>query len=227
MQTWKLEWIGQPTIPTRQHIRNSFKAALLRLEPWIQQSLVPALVYGGLGIQGIAQTTFYTFITSNEGLSQLGIRREDPPKLLQAYLDSHKLIRKGTFLELRFGHPDKLIKGTRHWAHGTGLLRIGSWMNWVLKDEIVQNFGFVTRAALPKWMQRRPRLKAPLGGLMLNKDRPIGGGKTAALLGNKGHWEFPNSLKDYYVTWFTQNQAQIAKAIEDRFVIQLQRSLNA
>lgn len=226
MQTFELKFTGTPISVTKKHIKDAFIRTVNHLEPWLKQSLVPALIYGGLGIQGIAQTPFYTFVKSNEGLSQLGIRPEDPPKLLQTYFDSHVIVKRGTFLELRFGDRDKLLKGTPHWANGTGLLRIGSWMEWVLLDRIVSNFGYVPRQALPPNFARKSRLKAPLGGLMLAKDRPISGNKTASFFGSSGRWEFPKSLKDYYIPWFNQNQGIIAKVIEQRFITVLQALIN-
>ena len=182
----------------------------------MKSSLVPALVYGGLGIKGIADTSFYKFVTSPAGLSQLGIRPGDPAALLNAYLYGYKIVRSKTTIELRFGEEKDLIRKTPHWANNTGKLRINSWMTWILTNRIVADYGYVPRPSLPKGLQRRIRLSDPLGGLMLSKGK----------FRSSGRWQFPSVFKDYYVTWFNQNQSEIAKLMDKQFRLFLQVAMN-
>jgi hypothetical protein len=84
------------------------------------------MVFGGFGIQGISQTAFYRFISSADGLSQLGIPATEPPKLLKAYEKTFKVSLNNTMFVMRFGDVAALKMGTPHPAAGTGNLRIGS-----------------------------------------------------------------------------------------------------
>jgi hypothetical protein len=197
-------------------MNNAVKAALLRTETWIQTSLVPALVYGGFGITGIAQTPFYVFISSDEGLSQLGIKPSDPPKLLKAYLNTFKTRRSGTTLQLQFGNIDLLKQATPHPFNKTGKLRIKSWLEWVEDGRTVSHRGYVNRSSLPRFLQKKIRLSAPLGGLML----PKGAYRSS------GFWQFPRGLQDYEIAWLNQNMQRIHAAIEKNFAVNVQRSLN-
>lgn len=74
------------------------------------------MTFGGLGIQGIAQTEFYNFITSETGLSQLGIPSTEPPKLLDAYASKgfKILIKGGRTVVLQFGDVVQLKLATPH-----------------------------------------------------------------------------------------------------------------
>lgn len=178
----------------------------------MQYQLVPALVDGGLGIQGISQTAFYRFITSNDGLSQLGIRPGDPPRLLEAYRKTFKIKMRGNKLELQFGDIRKLKLATPHFASGTGRLRVKSWLEWAV-DGRTEPAGYVPRAALPKGMHRAIRLNPPLGGLML----PRGSFRSS------GMWSLPPFAQVYEFLWFKQNQFAIENAIADALRKILQR----
>ncbi len=168
------------------------------------KQLIPAMVHGGMGIQGIADTPFYKFVSSQEGLSQLGIRPEDPPKLLTAYLQTFKTKRAGNTLTLAFGDERLLKSATPHFASGRGRLKVKSWLEWIVDNRTEQGFGFVTRNAIPKGFQQHIRLAAPLGGLMLPR----------GILRSAGFWQFPSGLMDYEITWFKQNELAIRRSIE-------------
>lgn len=169
----------------------------------MERQLVPALVDGGMGIQGISQTPFYRFITSNEGLSQLGIRPNDPPRLLDAYRKTFKVQRRGNTIELMFGDERKLKMSTPHFASGTGRLKVKSWLEWAV-DGRSEPAGFVSRAELPKNFQGAIRLGSPLGGLMLPR----------GMFRSSGMWSLPPFAQSYEVAWFKQNQRAIENAIE-------------
>lgn len=182
-----------------------------RLKPWIESKLLPAMIHGGLGIQGIAQTNFYKFVTSQQGLSELGIDASQPPKLLAAYRDSFKVIVKGNMLVFKFGDVEALKVGTPHPADGTGKLNIDSWMTWVF-DGRAEPRGFVSRDRIvsstlsttrKKKMESRIRLNAPLGGLMLPKKA----------LDSTGFWKFPTALRNYERRWLTKNAVKIQKLL--------------
>jgi hypothetical protein len=164
------------------------------------------MVFGGLGIEGIQDTNFYRFITSAEGLSQLGIEPSEPPKLLDAYMDSIDAKVSGDVLEIIFGDGAKLKAGTPHPAAGTGHLQVESWMEWII-DKVHVGRGFVERSRLPERTQRSIRLGSPLGGLMLKRGQ----------LGSLGSWEFPSRFINYDVEWLQNNQVNIQNAIIRRF----------
>jgi hypothetical protein len=192
-------------------IVDAWNRALSQLEGWIRQDLLHALIYGGFGIEGIAQTAFYRWVTSSAGLSELGIPPTEPPKLLEAYRASFKIDVKGSSLLFQFGNVASLIKGTPHPADGTGKLKIRSWMRWITSSEggpglPVTDAGFVPRARLNSTSQKSIRLNSPLGGLMLSKGR----------VGSAGTWEADESAKNYDEVWFAKNQDKIAIAINDR-----------
>jgi hypothetical protein len=166
-------------------------------------ALIPAMVHGGLGIQGIEQTDFYRFISSADGLSQLGIDASNPPKLLEAYKNSAFSIEKSNrFIALRFGDVAVLKAATPHPASGTGQLRVASWLEWII-DEKREPAGFVPRENLPASAHRSIRLNNPLGGLMLSRGK----------FGSTGMWRFPSHLMDYEEKWFGDNITAIQTAI--------------
>jgi len=181
----------------------------------MQRQLVPALVDGGLGIQGISQTPFYRFVSSAEGLSQLGIRPSDPPRLLEAYRKTVRVKRRGNIIELMFGDVRMLKLATPHFASGTGRLKVKSWLEWAVDGKSEPGFGYVPRPALPKNLQRNIRLSPPLGGLML----PRGSFRSS------GMWSLPPFAQMYEIAWFQQNQGPIERAIEQALVTILIRQL--
>jgi hypothetical protein len=173
----------------------------------MSHQLIPALVDGGLGIRGISQTPFYVFINSQEGLSQLGIRPQDPPKLLEAYRRMFKVKISGNTIELQFGNVHNLKLATPHFASGTGRLKIKSWLEWIV-DGRTEPFGYVPRASLPKGMHKNIRLSSPLGGLMLK----------AGQFRSSGFWSIPKLALGYDVAWVQQNQPAIERAMEHAIV---------
>lgn len=170
-----------------------------------------------MGIQGISQTPFYRFISSSEGLSQLGIRPGDPQQLLEAYRKTFKVNRSGNRLELKFGNERSLKFATPHHAGGTGRLKIRSWLEWAIDGKTEPGFGFVPRSALPKNLQGSIRLGAPLGGLML----PRGSFRST------GSWSLPKFAQSYDVAWLKQNTSAIERAVGDQLRKILERQLRA
>jgi len=167
----------------RKVVFEAWEMALTDLAKWMEKDLVKALVFGGLGIEGIAQTPFYKFITSAEGLSQLGIEKTEPPRLLRAYeKTAFKVTAHKRVIHLKFGDIVKLKAATPHPANGTGNLQIESWLNWIVDGEPVLGRGFVPRRDIPENVQEKIRLGSPLGGLMLPK---------GALGRSLGSWRFP------------------------------------
>ena len=177
------------------------------------------MVYGGLGIKGIAQTDFYKFITSKQGLSELGIPKSEPPKLLEAYVSTAKVKVTNKSLFLDFGNEALLKIKTPHPASGTGNLRVSSWMEWVL-DGKIEPRGFISRRQITsirggrstKRLTNAIRLRAPLGGLMLH------GGS----LGVPHSWQFPGptqsvGLRDYFRSWLNENRSFITEALLNQF----------
>ena len=215
MSRWKLT-LKTPKIKVEKHVRVAWNATSVSLEVWMRTKLIQAMVHGGMGIQGIAQTPFYRFITSDEGLSQLGIEATEPPKLLKAYETSaFKVIKKGRSLSLQFGDVAALKLATEHPAAGTGNLRIKSWMEWVF-DGVTVGEGFVPRRRLPDKAQGAIRLGGSLGGLML----PRGAFQS------KGLWKFPDALIGYEDDWFRKNISPIQKAILNEAIRQSKKKLS-
>lgn len=173
---------------------------------WIKSDLINAMVYGGQGIDGISQTPFYKFITSDDGLSQLGIEKTEPPKLLTAYATSAFTISHNkSSVELDFGILAKLKMATPHPAAGTGHLQIVSWLEWISESVAVAR-GYVPRNSIPPKVQNAIRLGSPLGGLMLPR----------GALGSIGRWEFPTQYSDYIDKWFAENVNKIQSALVDK-----------
>lgn len=192
---------------TRSFLYKAWNKAIGNLAAWTITDLVPALVYGGLGIKGITSTQFWHYINSNDGLSQLGIRPGDTDSLLKAYIDSFTVRTQGRSLIFRFGDEAELKYGTPHWASGTGKLKVKSWLQWIVDEESVGDGGYVDRNNLPPELQDRPRLDAPLGGLMLPRGR----------FGSRGYWRFDPKLRQYHVDWLQSNMQAIEAAIGNEF----------
>lgn len=213
VKNWELNLI-RPTAAVTVALRLAWADTMRDLHSWMESELVPALVHGGRGIQGIAETPFYKFISSDNGLSQLGIEKTEPPRLLQAYQDSMKVSHNNTMVFLRFGDVARLKLGTPHPANGTGLLQVESWLDWII-DGVNVNSGFVPRTKLPKSAQKNIRISSAPGGLMLPK----------GLFGSTGLWRFPTRYKDYDVRWVANNVGGIEKAITNKAVFLLSQHL--
>lgn len=198
---WKLKLI-RPVDAIELAVNKAWALALQDLERWMQKSLVPALVTGGFGIEGISETQFYRFITSPEGLSQLGIEKADPPKLLEAYRKTFKVSRNNKLLILKFGDVARLKLGTPHPAAGKGNLHVQSWLEFIVDGTEAQS-GFVPRKRLPDNIQKSIRVRSAPGGLMLPR----------GAFGSTGLWRFPSRLQSYETKWFQDNAAKIEKAI--------------
>jgi len=211
---WELK-LSQPNKAIELAVGKAWGEALKDLSSWMQKDLVRAMVRGGLGIQGIEQTNFYRFVSSPEGLSQLGIEKSQPPKLLDAYERTFKVTVSNKEITLRFGDAAKLKLATPHPAAGTGHLNIRSWLEWVV-DDVRVGSGFVPREDLPEQSRKRIRVKTAPGGLML----PRGS------FGSSGLWRFPDRLKDYERDWLNSNLSKIQKAIEDQMTVFLSRRLS-
>jgi hypothetical protein len=189
--------------------------ALKDLQKWIETDLVRAMVYGGLGLQGIADTPFYKFVISPDGLSQLGIEKTEPPKLLAAYERTIKVSRTNNLVKIQFGDMAQLKLATPHPASGTGHLQIESWLEWVTDKKKVQS-GFVPRSRVPKAIQKNIRVKSAPGGLMLPK----------GTFGSTGLWRFPPQLADFEKRWLRANAAKIEKLLQQQSIVFLSKSVS-
>ena len=211
-KNWTLRLI-RPSDAVKVTVNKGWPVALKDLETWMQSDLVRAMVYGGLGIQGIAETPFYKFISSDDGLSQLGIERTEPPKLLRAYLSTIKIVRNSNQVNIKFGDMALLKLATPHPANGTGNLQIESWLEWVFDGKKV-NSGFVPRNNIPTAVQKNIRIKSAPGGLMLSK----------GTFGSTGLWKFPTQLADFERKWLRTNVSTIEKLVQERAIISLKKS---
>lgn len=211
--TWKLRLI-KPEVSIEHAVRAAWTLALGDLREWVAKELVAAMTFGGLGIGGIAQTPFYQFISSNDGLSQLGIGKSQPPQLLRAYERSaFKVVNNNNTLVLYFGDVAKLKVATPHPAAGQGL-QVQSWLEFIV-DDIRIDKGFVPRKDLPRGTRGKIRLRAPLGGLMLPRGR----------FGSSGSWTFPQEFQDYDVKWLQDNVSKIESAILDQMMVFLRKRM--
>ena len=200
---WNLRLI-RPIDSIKVAVNKAWAQALKDLEGWMERDLINALVNGGFGIQGIKETSFYGFISSPEGLSQLGIEKSDPPKLLEAYRRTFKVSKTNTMLVFKFGDTARLKLATPHPYANNGHLHVQSWLEFIV-DGVQAKSGFVPRAKLPKAAQKNIRVKSAPGGLMLPQ------GKA----GSTGAWRFPAQFQKYEVKWFQSNVAKIEKAIQE------------
>jgi len=189
-------------------LANAFRLVLLEFNIWLAKDLKRALIYGGLGIEGITQTSFYQWLTSEDGLSQLGIPADEPPKLLAAYDKTFRVDTRGFTTKFDFGNVYNLLQATPHPANGTGQLKIKSWMSWVIDGKVVPNYGYVPRNKLPnsRKLRQHIRLNDPLGGLMLRANK----------FGSTGHWALPAVVTTYADQWFISNQAKIEAAMQTK-----------
>lgn len=210
---WQLKLI-RPVESVEITVRKGWSRALSNLNEWMRTILVNALVFGGMGIQGISQTEFYKFISSDEGSSQLGITKADPPMLLRAYEKSFKVSKNSNTMIFRFGDIAELKMGTPH-PFATQGLGVTSWLEWIVDDIKVTDAGFVSRSRLPDSLKSLSRLSAPLGGLML----------PAGEFGSTGSWQFPQSLVNYDIKWLKDNIKIIEKSITNKLITLLSAEL--
>lgn len=210
VKSLKLEFLANSKEKIEKALRRGFALALGDMKSWVEGSLIPALVFGGLGIRGLAKTPFYKWISSPEGLSQLGIPPSEPPKLLQSYeQNAFKVSHNNSTLLLHFGDVAQLKLDTAHPATGTGQLQVESWLDWIIDPvEVVDNYGYVERQDLPKNFHKFIRLSSPLGGLMLPADK----------FGSMGQWEFPARYQNYDIAWLKQNENRIINAISKQLI---------
>lgn len=203
-----------PERAIKVRLNNAFNFVLSDLDKWVRRDLVKAMVHGGLGIQGIADTPFYHFISSPRGLSELGIEATEPPKLLQAYENTITVKREGLQLEIKFGDLARLKTATPHPAAGTGHLNVESWLEWIVDGTTVGR-GFVPRQKLPERVDKYVRLGSPLGGLMLPRGQ----------LGSMGLWRFPGRFKNYDEKWLRDNLSHIEDVIINQLTVFLARRI--
>jgi len=211
---WQLNLI-RPTEAVTLAVNQGWAEALQDLARWMESDLIHAMVFGGLGIQGIAQTHFYNFISSPEGLSELGIEKSEPPRLLDAYMTAFKVSRNNRLIMLQFGDTARLKLGTPHPASGTGFLQISSWMEWIL-DGVNVGSGYVPRAKLPRNTQKAIRISSAPGGLMLPR----------GVFGSTGLWKFPTNLRNYDRDWIADNISKIQDAIVNQMAVFLTARLS-
>lgn len=211
---WRLDLI-RPVEAVTLAVNRGWAEALQDLAKWMESDLINAMIFGGLGIQGIAETSFYKFISSPDGLSELGIEKSEPPRLLDAYKSAFKISKNNRLLMLQFGDTARLKLGTPHPASGTGFLQISSWMEWIL-DGVNVGSGYVPRAKLPTKAQKAIRISSAPGGLMLPR----------GAFGSAGLWKFPVNLRDYDREWFTDNIGKIQDAIINQMVVFLTARLS-
>jgi hypothetical protein len=201
---WTIKLI-RPKIAINKVVFPAWEMALGDLESWMKRDLVKSMVFGGDGIQGIAQTPFYKFIISPDGLSQLGIEKTEPPKLLKAYERSAFSVKRSKrVISLKFGNVARLKSATPHPASGQGQLKVSSWLEWILDGDQVIGRGFVARKDIPKTTQDKIRLGPPIGGLMLSR---------GAFNKSTGSWRFPQQFANYEDEWLAKNVVKIQQAI--------------
>lgn len=213
------KWVAKITGNPSQEIKLAFKqagpVAMNKLSQWVATDLMKSLIYGGHGIQGISETEFYKFITSPEGLSQLGIPATEPPKLLKAYERAFKIKKQGDTLSFEFGDYAVLKMGTPHPAAGVGYLDVQSWLELIVDDKTIGR-GFVPRSQLKGSAQSAIRLDAPLGGLMLPR----------GAFGSSGLWRFPQALANFEEKWLASNIGRIEDILIEKLVEFAAEALN-
>lgn len=205
--TWKVQLIN-PSNAVEVALRDGWAKALKDLEKWIEKELVPAMIYGGLGIVGIADTPFYRFISSPDGLGQLGIDSSEPPRLLEAYRKAFTVGSNNNTLLLMFGDLATLKLLTPHPASGTGRLHVQSWLEWIVDDLPVTDAGYVERSNLPSKLHKSIRVRSAPGGLMLPR----------GAFGSAGVWRFPAQLHNYDVDWLNGSLADIERVITNQLL---------
>ena len=183
----------------------------------MRTELLRALVHGGMGIQGIEQTPFYKWLISDDGLSQFGIEKSEPRRLLDAYMKNLYVRRRKNIIELKFGQVAKLKLFTPHPANNTGQLHIDSWLTWAL-DARTEPKGYVPRTRIESSslsrkqkskLLSRIRVSTAGGGLMLGRK----------FLGSKGRWQIPRQYADYDIRWLRQNAVKIQQRLIRKTIV--------
>lgn len=214
MTKWQVKLINPKDAVEAVFLRIWAKV-MVDMAKWIKKSLVPALAYGSaapngnLGLIGIADTPFYAYVSSPQGLSELGINLVDAIKLLRAYESSMHVSSSNSTVFLRFGNEAELKLATKHPAASNGNLGITSWMEWVLDGKQVTNAGFVPRSNLPTSAHSSIRVTSAPGGLML----PPG------TFGSTGAWKFPDSFVNYDREWISANAAILEQVVVEQAAI--------
>jgi len=215
-KSWELTLVN-PVDTVSVFLRANWAKTLADLKVWMSKSLIHAMIYGDFGIRGISDTPFFNFISSPEGLSELGIEKSQPRRLLAAYEKAFKISTNNNTLLLQFGDVATLKMLTPHPASGTGNLHIQSWLEWIVDDLKVPDRGFVPRSKLRRGMKKNIRIRSAPGGLML----PQGS------FGSSGEWEFPVEFQNYEVQWLEQNIQAIESAIQEQLILSLNKNLNS
>lgn len=206
---WSIKLINPDHI-IKQAVSQIWAGVMADMEKWITKELVPALTYGSaspkgnLGLQGIADTAFYKFITGPQGISELGISPVDAVKLLRAYENSMKVSYNNNLIILRFGDMAQLKAAT---PHSDKDVTVQSWLEWIVDGVPIAGYGFVPANELPKNLQDTPRSRP--GGLMLKKGE----------YGSTGQWKFPQQFAHYDSDWLAFNAAKLEKLIVEQAII--------
>lgn len=214
--------LKKPISTTRVYLLKAWNNMIPKLALWAGQKLVPALVHGGMGLQGIEQTKFFEWANSDEGLSELGIPRGEPMRLLEAYkTKSFRISYNHGSLSIGFGDRIAIKLQTPHPFYGVKKLKVKSWMTWVFDGQEVSDAGFVSRDEIelnqPK-LTRYIRLAAPLGGLML--------AKNALRLSSSGKWRVPAQFVSFDSDWAIANMNIIESLLINKAFEFFQKELN-
>lgn len=208
---WQIRLINPEHI-IEQAVYVIWADVMVDMQKWIEKQLVPALVYGSasskgnLGLQGIADTQFYAYITSAQGLAELGINVVDAVKLLRAYENSMRVSHNNNMIILKFGDMAQLKAATPHPSKN---VTVQSWLEWIVDGVPVTNAGFVPANQLPQSAQKNIRVSSSPGGLMLPKGR----------YGSTGQWKFPQQFANYDRDWLAANASTLEKVVVDQAVI--------
>ena len=212
--TWQVKLIN-PEDAVREIVFKIWSGVMSDMQRWMRKELVPALVYGSasdkgnMGLQGIANTPFYAYITSPDGLSQLGIEIVDAIKLLRAYESTIQVVHNNKMVVLKFGDMAQIKLATPHPEAKDRSLGIQSWLEWIVDGVPVPDAGFVPRSNLPTDAQKKIRVKSSPGGLMLPKGK----------FGSTGTWKFPQQFANYDRDWLAANAASIERIIVDQATV--------
>lgn len=202
---WQVKLI-QPSNAVREAVYHIWSLVTGDMHQWMEKELVPALVYGGLGINGINHTPFYQYVTSPDGISELGIEHSDAEDLLRSYVDTIKISHNNRMVFLRFGDIAQLKLDTPHPAANQHTLNIQSWLEWIVDGTKVADAGFVPRENLPSSALKFIRTRSAAGGLMLPRGR----------FGSTGAWAFPKQFANYDSEWLASNAVIIENIVANQ-----------
>lgn len=166
------------------------------------------MVSGGDGIRGLINEPVFNWLYSDEGLSELGIFKEDVDQLVEAHKRSYKVSTNANQLSLLFGDKEFLKASTPHPFDNIGKLAIGSWLIWVDEGQSVTDAGFVDRSSLPDHLEDYIRLPSPLGGLMLSRGQ----------FGSRGTWKVPSEYNGYMDKWMAENSGRIKHLLTSQLI---------